>query len=156
MSKTHYKKLQNPDYIGAYSLDEGKDMTVTILSVSREFVTGDKGKKDECIVAKLKGQKPMILNATNCKTISQMYGPYIEDWSGKSITLFASTTSLKGETVECLRIRLTTPINLDDLKELFELKKGVLTDQETVRAKQIIETNETNSFQKLYNKLKSL
>ena len=103
--KTHYKRLMNPDYIGAYSLDPGQDMTVTISHVVREQVTGTGGKKEECTVAYLKGQKPFILNATNSKSIAKLYGPFIEDWAGRPITLFATTTKLAGEQVECLRIR---------------------------------------------------
>ncbi|WP_429949566.1 hypothetical protein ACQYWY_21655 [Comamonas sediminis] len=105
MSKTHWKRLINPDYIGAYSLEEGQDLTVVIESVRRDVVTGTGGKKEECTIAYLKGQKPFILNNTNSKSIAKLYGPYIEDWSGKPITLFASTTKLAGDTVECLRIR---------------------------------------------------
>ena len=82
MAQTHWKKLINPDYIGAYALDPGKDLTVQISQVRREMVTGADGKKEECTVAYLKDQKPMILNVTNCKTIEKLYGPYIEDWNG--------------------------------------------------------------------------
>ena len=78
MSKTHYKRLMNPDYIGAYSLNEGEDLTVVIAHVAREVITGTGGKKEECTVAHLKGQKPMILNSTNQKSIAKLYGPYIE------------------------------------------------------------------------------
>jgi hypothetical protein len=107
---THWKKLVNPDYIGAYSLTPGKDLTVTIDSVGRELVTGTGGKKEECTVAKLKGQKPFIINRTNAKTISQVHGsPYIEDWAGKKITLYISTTKVAGEEVECLRVRKQKP-----------------------------------------------
>lgn len=102
---THWKRLHNPDYIGAYALNPGEDMTVTIQSVGLEMVTGDGGKKEECSVAKLVNQKPMILNKTNSKSIEKLYGPYIENWSGKTITLYASTTKLGKEMVECLRIR---------------------------------------------------
>lgn len=105
MSKTHWKRLINPDYIGAYSLEEGQDLTVVIESVRRDVVTGTGGKKEECTIAYLKGQKPFILNNTNSKSIAKLYGPYIEDWAGKPITLYASTTKLAGDTVECLRIR---------------------------------------------------
>lgn len=104
-AKTHWKLLSNPDYIGAYWLPPGEDVTVTIDYVVREMITGTGGKKEECTVAHLKGVKPFILNATNSKTIAKLYGPYIEDWAGKQITLFASTAKLSGETVECLRIR---------------------------------------------------
>jgi hypothetical protein len=105
MSKTHWKRLMNPDYIGAYSLQEGEDLTVTIDYVVREQITGTGGKKEECTVAHLVKNKPFILNATNSKTIAKLYGVYIEDWAGKKITLYATTTRMGGETVECLRIR---------------------------------------------------
>lgn len=105
MSKTHWKRLVNPDYIGAYALPDGEDLTVTIDYVQNEVVTGSGGKKEECMVAHLVGQKPLILNMTNSKSIHKLYGPYIEDWKGKQITLYASTTKLAGEVVECLRIR---------------------------------------------------
>jgi hypothetical protein len=91
-------------------LEDGKDLTVTILEVKRELITGDAGRKEECTVAQLKGQKPMILNRTNCKTIAAIYKtPYIEQWKGKKITLYITTTKLKGEEVECLRIRNNAP-----------------------------------------------
>ena len=105
MSKTHWKQLMNPDYIGAYALPEGQDITVTIKLVQREEVTGEGGKKEMCTVAQIENNKPMILNVTNQKSIAKMYGPYIEDWASKSITLYVSQTKLKSEFVECLRIR---------------------------------------------------
>lgn len=105
-TKTHWKRLMNPDYVGAYWLPPGKDVTVTIDYVVREQITSTGGKKEECTVAHLRdGVKPFILNATNSKSIAKMYGNYIEDWAGKQITLYATTTKMGGETVECLRIR---------------------------------------------------
>lgn len=103
--KTHWKRLINPDYIGAYALPPGMDMTVEIVSVGVEKVTVSGGKKEEHTVVRLKGQKPWILNATNSKSIARLYGPYIEDWIGKKVTLYASTAKLAGDTVECLRVR---------------------------------------------------
>lgn len=109
--KTHWKKLENPDYIGAYSLEQGKDLTVKITKVIREMVTGTGGKKEECTVAYLEGQKPFILNRTNMKMITKIYGtPYIEDWAGKTITLYVSKIRAFGEdNVEALRIREQKP-----------------------------------------------
>jgi transcriptional regulator of met regulon len=108
-TKTHWKKLINPDYIGAYALQPDEDLVVTIDYVQREQVTGTGGKKEECTVAHLVGQKPLILNVTNSKSIAKLYGSYIEDWSGKQITLYASMTKLAGDMVECLRIRPSVP-----------------------------------------------
>lgn len=106
-TKTHWKQLVDPRYIGAYALPNGEDITVTIEKVQLETVTMMGGKKEDHTIAYLKGQKPMILNVTNSKSIHKLYGPFIEDWAGKSITLFASTAKMAGELVECLRIRPT-------------------------------------------------
>lgn len=119
LHKTHWKKLVNPNYIGAYALEDGKDLTVIIEKVQREQVTGDGGKIEECTVAYLKGHKPLILNRTNAKTITRMYNsPYIEDWVGKKITLYPTTTKVAGEMVECLRIRPMIPKEDDYEKEI--------------------------------------
>lgn len=133
--KTHWKKLINQAYIGAYWLPEGEDVTVTIDYITREIITGTGGKKEECTVAHLKGDvKPFILNPTNSKTIAKLYGPYIEDWAGKRITLYASTTKMAGDTVECLRIRpqvaakVAKPINQDRFgKAIAAIKAGTYT-----------------------------
>lgn len=102
--------LVNPDYIGAYMLEQGQDMIITFESVKREMVTGSGGKKEECTVAHLRGQKPFIVNRTNGKMITKVLGsPYIEDWVGKSVTVYATTTSVAGEKTECLRVRPTLP-----------------------------------------------
>ena len=110
MSDTHWKRLINPDYLGAYSLESGEDMILTISAVKREMITGTGGKKEECPVCHWQeNQKPMILNVTNMKAIAKMYGPYIENWAGKRVQIYASTTKFGGETVECLRIRKEPP-----------------------------------------------
>lgn len=122
--KTHWKQLVNPDYIGAYALPNGEDLTVTIKSVAREVVTMAGGKKEECTVVQLVNNKPFIINSTNSKSIHRLYGPYIEEWAGKQITLFASTTKFGGELVECLRIRT----------EVAKPKKNTITDERLKKA----------------------
>jgi hypothetical protein len=107
--RTHWKELTDPRYIGAYALPNGDDLTVTIERVRQEEVTLGGGKKEPHIIVYLKGHKPMILNATNGKSIHKLYGPHIEGWVGKQITLYGSTTRLGNELVECLRIRPQVP-----------------------------------------------
>lgn len=111
MSETHYKKLINPDYLGAYSLEPGQDMILTIKSVGKEVITGTGGKQEECIVCHwVEDQKPMILNVTNCKTIAKLVkSPYIEKWAGHRIQIYADMTRFGGEMVECLRVRPKEP-----------------------------------------------
>ena len=114
MSKTHWRRLVNVDYLGSYALDGENDLILTIDFVRQEQVTGNNGKKEQCIVAHFKERdvKPMILNRTNCKTITKVVGtPYLEDWSGHQIAIYVDTTRLAGEVVECLRIRQYEPKN---------------------------------------------
>lgn len=108
---THWKKLTNQDYIGAYSLQPGEEKTVEIISVSKQKVKGSDGKDSDCIVATLKGEKPFILNRTNCKTLSKVFGsPHIENWRGKKIIIYAENVKAFGDMVDALRIRPTAPI----------------------------------------------
>lgn len=111
MSQTHWKKLHNPDYIGAYALEPGKDLILTIKTVKNEIVQGPDGKKEECMVMTfVEPSKPMIVNATNAKTIEKLYKtPYIEEWNGKKIQLFVDKVKAFGEVTEALRIRPKIP-----------------------------------------------
>ena len=117
MSQTHWKKLINPDYLGAYSLDPGKDMILTIKNVKNEIVTGPDGKKEECMVMRfMEDAKPMIVNSTNAKTIQKLYKtPYIEEWAGRKIQLFVDKVKAFGEVVEALRIRPRIPVSHGDI-----------------------------------------
>ena len=113
MDKTHWKKLENPDYLGAYALQPNQDLVVQIKSVGQEEVYNPtNNKKDTCTVARFMDPaiKPMILNVTNCKTISKLYNtPYIEDWAGKYIAIYIAKVKAFGETVDALRIRSKVP-----------------------------------------------
>ncbi len=127
-TKTHWRQLVNPDYLGAYSLPNGKDLTVTIEKVLRQMVTSVGGREEECTVAQIKDNKPLILNVTNSRMIQNLYNtPYIEDWTGKEITLYSAITKMKGEEVECLRIR-------PKIKVKPELKKGTDDFKKVVQA----------------------
>lgn len=108
---THWKKLTNPNYLGAYSIEDGKDLILTIDTVREETVIGTDGKKDDCVVAHFQERvKPMILNATNLKMIAKIYNtPYVEDWRGKKIQVGIEKVKAFGEIVEALRVRSFIP-----------------------------------------------
>lgn len=119
---THWKKLQHPLYIGAYELMlneiDNKELVVKIETVKREMVQGPDGKKEECTIMTIPPHKPMILNATNQKTLTKAIGsPFIENWSGKMVTLYVAKVRAFGETLDALRIRdtLYTPPALPTL-----------------------------------------
>lgn len=108
---THWKKLTNPNYLGAYSIDNGQDLILTIKYVQEEKVTGTDGKKDDCVVCHfVENAKPMIFNATNMKTITKLYKtPYIEEWVGKKIQIGVEKVKAFGDVVEALRVRNKHP-----------------------------------------------
>lgn len=110
MNKTHWKKWNNPDYLGSYAFQPGEEKTVTIKEVKREMVQNQSG-KEECTVAHfVEDVKPLILNTTNCKTISKVWGsPYVEDWAGRKITLKVKKISAFGEMVDAVRVSNERP-----------------------------------------------
>lgn len=107
---THWKKLTNPNYIGSYALDPGKDLVVEIKSVAPQMIKGNDGSSEEKVVAELVNQKPMVLNSTNMGLITDaLKTPYIEEWAGKKIALYVTKVSAFGETVDALRVRPYAP-----------------------------------------------
>lgn len=118
-SKTNWKNLANYDYLGAYSLDGTglSEIVLTIKEIKKERVTAQGGASDDCIVAYFEEKKyedkvvvkPMVLNKTNCKTIEKLYGSFIEDWLGKKIIIFATTTKYARDIVPCLRVKGELP-----------------------------------------------
>ena len=110
---THWKKLMNPDYLGGYALAPGQDLIATIKSVGNEEVTGTDGKKEICSVIHFAENdiKPMILNATNNKTIAKLFKtPYVEQWCGRKIQIYTEKVKAFGEVWDALRIRPFLPV----------------------------------------------
>lgn len=123
MERTHWKKLTNPNYLGAYELlDSGDDLILTIDHVKEEKVIGTDGKKDDCVVAHFRENvKPMILNATNLKMIQKLYKtPFIEEWQGKKIQVGVEKVKAFGEIVDALRVRKFIPQTAETEKFLCE------------------------------------
>jgi ribosomal protein L34E len=120
--KTHWRKLYNPNYIGAWSLDDGKngykEVTATIAKIDTETITGTDGKRDDCGVAYFKENqisgvemKPLVLNATMFKTLESLFkSPYKEDWEGRRITLYVErNVKAFGSVTDAIRIKKTLP-----------------------------------------------
>lgn len=155
--KTHWKKLVNPDYIGAYSFQPGEEKILTIKEIKRDKVIGQGGKKQECTICFfVENIKPMILNRLNSKIITKIYGtPYIEDWKNKKIQIYVDKVDAFGEQVDALRIRPNIPNaplpklldsgkhyenavkhllnngNIDDLKKYYTLTDEIILKLKT-------------------------
>ena len=114
MDKTHWRTVLQTTYLGGADLDDGKnghkDITVTIKSVGREKVKDQTGSEEECLVMRLVGLKPMILNTTNSKMLEKLFGTsYIEDWSGKKMQIGTEKVKAFGDVYDALRVRKFLP-----------------------------------------------
>lgn len=104
-----YRTMYDKEFVYAYDL-EGKDVTLTIERVSVGELVGTSGKKTKKPVVYFRGtQKGLALCVTNGKTIATLYGNKTEDWIGKRITIYPTTTIFGGATVECIRVRPAVP-----------------------------------------------
>jgi hypothetical protein len=103
---THWKKLTNPNYIGSEILQPGQELRLTIEKIVKEQVKTAEG-TNECTIAYFKGgTKGMVINKTNAKIITKVLDtPYIEQWLGKSITIYAAKVNFRGELIDALRVK---------------------------------------------------
>jgi hypothetical protein len=115
-TKTHYKILRNPNYIGGWDLLNG-DKTVTITKVNKELVHDGKGGQSECCTVHFAECKPMVANSTNLKRIAKLLGsPFVEDWSNKRIILTTEKVKAFGEVHDAVRVS-TKPVAKPTLTE---------------------------------------
>ena len=126
-TKTHYKILRNPNYIGGWELTDA-DKTVTITKVDKEKVHDGKGGESECCIVHFAECKPMVANATNLKRISKLLGsPFIEDWTNKQIVLTTEKVKAFGEMHDAVRVS-TKPVVKPTLQgEAIEKAKAAIT-----------------------------
>ena len=108
---TDYRSMYDRDYIGSWELPEGRDLIVTIESVKGGELNNGARKTKKPIITLADRDKKLVCNKTNAKAIAGMYGTIVENWKGKRIALYVSTTrdpSTGGDT-PCIRVRPTIP-----------------------------------------------
>ena len=123
--------------LGAWDL-QGRDVTVTIENVKQGTVEGEKGRTDIAPLVFFKGKKrPLVLNKTNFKAIRAITGSnFAKDWIGKRITIYPTTTSLKGETVDCIRVRPNKPNGPDSAFPEVPVDEAMRERQEAAAKKE--------------------
>ena len=88
-------------YLKAADL-KGHSVEVIIDRIDYEEV-GDGKKPVAYFVGKERG---LVLNVTNSVVIRDRFGTETDDWHGKTIFVYPTKTSFRGELVDCLRVRL--------------------------------------------------
>lgn len=109
----------------------GRDFTLTIAKVQKEVAKNQKGKQLAVVIyfeelksktiqlpdaitgkpeAMIQEPKKLWCNKTNGRTIAKLHGKDVEGWTGKKITIYPTTTrGAAGATVDCIRVRETSP-----------------------------------------------
>lgn len=115
-TKTHYRKAFDSPYLSSADITEPTVLTVhrVTLEIDRTKKTKDQFNTAWFVEKELRpGEKlkPMILNATNSKTMSALAGSkFIDDWQNVRITVYVDGAVRFGkETVEGLRISPHAP-----------------------------------------------
>lgn len=102
----------NKNYLGHQDLPNGDDIVVTIKSAQWEIVENPKlhTKEEKRVVRFVEDVKPFICNETNAASIMKVTGcRFMEETHDKRIQFFVASTKVKGQTVDCLRIRDVAP-----------------------------------------------
>src|SRR6478752_3242877 len=114
--KTHYRKAFDSPYLSSADIVEPTVLTVSYvaLEIDRTKKTKDSFNTAHFAEKELRAGeklKPMILNASNSKTMKALAGSaFIEDWQNIRITVYVDHNVRFGkETVEGLRISPHAP-----------------------------------------------
>lgn len=114
--KTHYRKAFDSPYLSSADL-----VGPTVLTIKRVTLEPDRTKKTKDVFNTAhfvekelrpgEKLKPMILNATNSKTMKGLTGSaFIDDWNGVAVTVYVDHNVKFGkESVEGLRISPLAP-----------------------------------------------
>jgi hypothetical protein len=146
------KKYQNSDYLGCYSIKKGTEPVLTMDSFWQGDLTLGGGRKEKHPVVKFKETsvpgieevKPMIVNATNRKTLIRMYGGDTPaHLKGKQVKLYIDPSVRNpdgGGITDGLRFRGAIParatatqpaqqITCSDCKKQIQAHEGVPADK---------------------------
>ncbi len=98
--KTHYRKVFKSDHLGTADLEDyledGKRLVFTVREVKQEINVPVAGRKGNYNIAYfVEPIKPLVLNATNSKTMKGFAGgsPFVEDWNNIPIQLYIDAMS---------------------------------------------------------------
>ena len=104
-----YRAIYDSAMLRVYHL-QGEERTFRIeaaLTCKLKDRSGEVSKKPAVRFEKV--SLPLVLNKTNGETVARLYGNDPKQWVGEAVTLYPTTTSVGGKTVECIRIRPQKP-----------------------------------------------
>lgn len=138
--KGDYRKFMDKNYLGAWDVPDGEDLILTVDHVACDDVKNERGSEKKLTLRFVEDYKPMILNATNSKNISQAYGSTkVEDWAGKRIAIHTEKVTAFGGTTDALRIRPYPPkvkeVYCEDCGQLIKDANGYSVNKIVLRSR---------------------
>lgn len=121
--KTHYRKVFKSDHLGVADLEDlveaKSNLIFTIKYVRQEYGVAVAGRKGNYNIAYfVDAIKPLVLNATNSKSMKGLSGgsSFVEDWENITVQLYIDASAkLKGEVVGGVRISPNPPPQKQEL-----------------------------------------
>ena len=105
-----YRKFMDKNYLGSWDVPDGEDLVLTIDRVARDDVKNERGTERKLTLHFVEDYKPMILNATNAKAISEALGSTkVETWPGQRIAIYTTKVTAFSGTTDALRVRNYRP-----------------------------------------------
>jgi len=165
-TKTHYRKAFNSPYLSSADIVGPTDLTI-----SHVVLKGDDSKKSKDIFntayfveKELRpGEilKPMILNATNSKTLYSLTGShFLEDWQNIRVKIYVQDNIRFGrDTVEGLRIDTRPPeplVSGDNIQQVLELIEQTGSDVNKLLAFSKINSLEQLTMSKFHTAINML
>ena len=138
--KGDYRKFMDKNYLGAWDVPDDGDLILTIDHAARDDVKNERGTERKLTIHFVEDYKPMILNATNSKAISEACGSMkVETWAGQRIAIYTQKVTAFGGTTDALRIRnyppKVTEVFCEDCGQLIKEANGYSVNKIVLRSR---------------------
>ena len=106
-SELYPGRFLHADHLGT------KQHTLTIADVDVEELQGEKGKQAKAVLAFEKTPLLLVLAKINGTCLKAMFGPNVQDWKGKRVTLYATDKLAPMNGEACVRVLGSPDIKSD-------------------------------------------
>jgi hypothetical protein len=86
--------------------DLPEPQNLRIMTAQMETLRSPQGLTERKLVLTFEDHpKCLAVNRTNFDVVSQLHGSNTDNWIGKTVQLFATKTFVRGQEVDCVRVR---------------------------------------------------